>query len=46
MGIDINEHDQVIAVFETFKKATNFCNENLMKQDTFFDLWIEKHSVS
>lgn len=45
LGIDSNEHDQVIAVRKTFNEARNFCAKCLAEHD-FYDVWIEKHELS
>lgn len=42
LGIDIHEHDQVIAVFDSFNKATEYCRKNLKDPTGFYDLWIER----
>lgn len=42
LGIDENEHDQVISVFKTYKDAKLFCTQTLMRSN-FYDVWIEKH---
>ena len=44
LGIDEHEHDQVLAVFNTYSDAKVFCSET-MAESTYFDLWIEKHEV-
>ena len=42
LGIDENEHDQVLAVCRTYQEAKNYCVKCVAMSD-FFDLWIEKH---
>lgn len=44
LGIDANEHDQVLSVFQTFDDAKNFC-ASVMGETEYYDLWIEKHPV-
>lgn len=44
LGIDEHEHDQVLAVFNSYSKARNYCAET-MQDNEFFDLWIEKHPI-
>lgn len=45
LGIDAHQHDQVLAVRYTFDEAKKFMLR-LMSETEYFDLWIEKHSVS
>jgi hypothetical protein len=44
MGIDVNGHDQVIAVRKNFREAKQYCVECLAETE-FYDLWIEKHEL-
>lgn len=44
LGIDDNEHDQVLAVFREYESAKNYC-VSCPLQGQFYDLWIEKHLV-
>lgn len=44
LGIDDNEHDQVVACFRYFDDAQIFCRRVLMTSD-FLDVWIEKHPI-
>lgn len=44
LGIDENEHDQVLAVFDSYPDAKQYCCKSI-KDSGFYDLWIEKHSV-
>lgn len=44
LGIDENEHDQVLGVCSTYEIAKNFCKQFLLTT-TFYDLWIEKHPL-
>jgi len=44
LGIDENEHDQVISVFKTFGDAKKFMIHSLITTG-FYDIWIEKHAV-
>lgn len=44
MGIDSNEHDQVLAVCRSYDDAKGFCIEYLAETE-YYDLWIEKHIV-
>lgn len=44
LGIDEHEHDQVLAVFNAYYDAKNFC-ASTMHVTSYYDLWIEKHSV-
>ena len=44
LGIDEHEHDQVLAVFNSYSDAKNYCCE-MMHDSAYFDLWIEKHPV-
>lgn len=44
LGIDDNEHDQVIAVCRNYEDAKRYCIKYLM-QTEFYDLWIEKHPL-
>jgi hypothetical protein len=42
LGIDENEHDQVLAVLRYYEDAKEYCLR--CKTDSiFYDLWIEKH---
>lgn len=50
LGIDENEHDQVISVCKTYEDAKTYCIKYLMNgrnvYDTpFYDVWIEKHEL-
>jgi len=45
LGIDENEHDQVLGVFYTFERAKRFCIKCECKT-AYYDLWIEKHLVN
>lgn len=50
LGIDENEHDQVISVCKNYEDAKNYCIKYLMNgkniYDTpFYDVWIEKHEL-
>lgn len=45
LGIDENEHDQVLYVCDTFDLAKQFCL-NIESGDDYFDLWIEKHPIN
>jgi hypothetical protein len=42
LGIDENEHDQVLAVCRSYEGAKRFCIQ-FVAQSQFYDLWIEKH---
>lgn len=44
LGIDANEHDQVIATCTNYEKAKKVCARFLATTE-FYDLWIEKHSL-
>ncbi len=44
LGVDINEHDQVLSVCTDYAKAKAYCCKYLMHTD-FYDLWIEKHEL-
>jgi len=44
LGIDANEHDQVLSVCVSFQRATRFLTE-MRVGEQFYDLWIEKHEV-
>jgi hypothetical protein len=44
LGIDGNEHDQVLSIFQTFEDAKKFC-ASVMHETEYYDLWIEKHPV-
>ncbi len=44
LGIDENEHDQVLGVRNTYEEAKQFCIHYLSKTK-FYDLWIEKHPL-
>lgn len=44
LGIDENEHDQVLALFYTYYDAKQFCSQT-MHDTCYYDLWIEKHPV-
>lgn len=44
LGIDANEHDQVLAVFNSYDGAKRYCIECLIETE-FYDIWIEKHPV-
>lgn len=44
LGIDGNEHDQVLSVFHCFDTAKKFCAK-MMHETEYYDLWIEKHPV-
>ncbi len=44
LGIDEHEHDQVLAVFNSYSDAKNYCCE-MMGDTEYYDLWIEKHPV-
>jgi hypothetical protein len=50
LGIDENEHDQVISVCKTYEDAKNYCIKYLMNgknlyNTPFYDVWIEKHEL-
>lgn len=44
LGIDSNEHDQVISVFRDFSEAKRFLVESLCTTG-FYDVWVEKHAI-
>ncbi len=44
LGIDENEHDQVLAVFNSYTDAKRYCCQT-MHDTVYYDLWIEKHPV-
>lgn len=44
LGIDEHEHDQVLAVFNSYADAKRFCCQT-MHDTAYYDLWIEKHPV-
>lgn len=44
LGIDENEHDQVVAVFKTYETAARYCTK-FMVDTPFLDVWIEKHPL-
>lgn len=44
LGIDSQEHDQVIAVCASYDEAKCYCMKTINETE-FFDLWIEKHPV-
>lgn len=44
LGIDANEHDQVLAVCRTYEEAKRYCIECLAETE-FYDVWIEKHPL-
>lgn len=44
LGVDINEHDQVLRVCRTYASAKEYCLHYLTKTD-YYDLWIEKHPL-
>jgi len=44
LGIDENEHDQVLAVFYAYSDAKKYCCQ-MMHNTSYYDLWIEKHPV-
>ena len=44
LGIDEHEHDQVLAVFNSYYDAKTFCAET-MHETEYYDLWIEKHPL-
>lgn len=50
LGIDENEHDQVLAVCKNYVDAKRYCIKYLMKgtnvcETPFYDVWIEKHQI-
>ncbi len=45
LGVDENEHDQVLAVYNTYDEAKRYCINSLVQLD-YYDVWIEKHFVS
>jgi hypothetical protein len=44
LGIDEHEHDQVLAVFNSYSDAIKYCCRTT-HDTSYYDLWIEKHSV-
>lgn len=44
LGIDEHEHDQVLAVFNSYYDAKSFCAQTV-HDGQYFDLWIEKHTL-
>jgi hypothetical protein len=44
LGIDANEHDQVLAVCHSYDDAKQYCLQYL-RQTEYYDLWIEKHVI-
>ncbi len=44
LGIDGNEHDQVLAVSISYQEAKNFCVQCKCETE-FYDMWIEKHQL-
>lgn len=42
LGIDENEHDQVLAVLKDYEDAKNYCIR-CSQHSKFYDLWVEKH---
>lgn len=44
LGIDENEHDQVIVVCRSYEQAKRYCIRYLLDTE-YYDLWIEKHLV-
>lgn len=44
LGIDVHEHDQVLAVCQSYEDAKNYCIQFLGNTD-YYDLWIEKHPI-
>ena len=44
LGIDEHEHDQVLAVFNSYYEAKRYCCQ-MMHNTEYYDLWIEKHPV-
>lgn len=44
LGIDEHEHDQVIAVCQTYEDAKQYCIQ-MQVETQFYDLWIEKHPL-
>ena len=45
LGIDENEHDQVLGVCRNFDEAQRFLHEYLFETE-FYDIWIEKHILN
>lgn len=45
LGIDENEHDQVLAVFSTYEGAKAYCCKTMGESFGYYDLWIEKHPL-
>lgn len=45
LGIDANEHDQVLGVFRCFDDAKDFCVQIPLEHE-YYDLWIEKHELN
>lgn len=44
LGIDANEHDQVLGAFLRYEDAKKYCIEYLAETE-YYDLWIEKHPL-
>lgn len=44
-GIDRDEYTHIIAIFERYDEAKKYCIERLRKQEVYFDIWIERHTV-
>lgn len=44
LGIDSNEHDQVLGVCSCYEDAKQHCIDYL-RDTEFYDIWVEKHSV-
>jgi hypothetical protein len=44
LGIDEHGHDQVLSVFYTYADAKSYCSST-MKDNIYYDLWIEKHPI-
>lgn len=45
LGIDAEENDRVIDVFDEFWKAKEFCRKVLFMTE-FYDVWIQKHEYN
>lgn len=46
LGVDENEHDQVLQLFYKFDDAKEYCKEVMKGDFLFYDLWIETHVVA
>lgn len=42
LGIDKNEHDQVLAILKDYEDAKTYCIR-CPRYSEFYDLWVEKH---